>query len=407
MATGFYVFGDNPDGTVGMDFLSMPGNGGGDTAIIENIFVNSQQIRGAENLYYRGYSTRPGYNPTFHDLWAITESGSYKIECSVQSQSTFDIDPTYEEDLMFFSTIMSRPIKVLDAFPHQFSNGASAFNPLYRGYVTEDAIVCYSFYSAPESYQNPVNRYSASSTEYFTPYKNIFCVTEGTSIPGYMTYDMDNDRFTTLSGSLLSIISNCRQLTDNDANDPFPWNQNGRTIVYGTNSGYYSYAIMKDKDNDTNFYLYEMYVSSYLSPRKVSAYSFTTAEAPEFDRASHYAITYSVEDYTILLYAVDNKLYQFNYATKQATLVETFDGEITFLEYNRKLPTTEAYPNSRFLVCTYNEAADPEERGTIYEYTMGQTLELTPVMSGPELDVPFVYHTSLKVAKLEYRNSSL
>ncbi len=404
MATGFYVFGDNPDGTVGMDFLSMPSNGGGDTAIVKNIFINSQQIRGAENLYYRGYTTRPG---AIIDLWAVTESGSYKIECSIQEQSTFDIDTSYEEDLMFFSTMMEHPVKVLDAFPHQISNGSAWYNPNYRGYVTEDAIVGGGFVSGAEAYQNPVNRYSATSTEFFTPYKNIFYPAEGNSIGGYLTYDMDNDRFVTLNGNYMFLTTSyCRQLTDGPS-DAFPWNQSGRTLVYGTNSGYYSYAIMKDTDNDTNFHLYEMYVNSYYSPTKVNAYSFTTAEAPEFDMASHYAITYSPGDYTIILYAVGNELHQLNYATGQHTLVRTFDGEITFLEYNWKLPGTEAYPNSRFLICTYNEAAEPEERGTIYEYTMDQTLQLTPVMSGPELNIPFEYHTSLKVAKLEYRNSSL
>ena len=405
LTTGFYVFGDNPDGTVGMDFLSMPGNGGGDTAVVNNIFINSPQIRGAENLFYRGYTARPG---AIIDLWAVTESGSYRIECSVQEKMTFDIDPTYNEELMFFSDMMARPVKIVDAFPHQVSGGSAFFNPNYRGYITEDAIVGGGFVSGGESYSNPVNRYTAASTELFRPYKTMFYMAEGTSILGYMVYDLDNDRFVTLNGNYMFLTTKyCRQLTDN-AGDPFPWNQNGRTIVYGTNAAYYSYAIMKDKDNDTNFYLYEMYVYSYLSPYKASCSAFTTDDAPEFDKASHFAIAYQPADYAIILYAVGNKLYQFNYNTKQAQLVREYDGEITYLAYDWRVPASADNDGTRYLVCTYNKsAADSNERGTIYMYTIDQSLKLSPVMKGPDQSEEFIYHTPLKVVKLEYRNSSL
>ena len=55
LTTGFYLFGDDANGNVAMDFLSMP-NSEGDTAVIHNIFTNSAQLKGAEDLMYTGYT---------------------------------------------------------------------------------------------------------------------------------------------------------------------------------------------------------------------------------------------------------------------------------------------------------------------------------------------------------------
>ena len=395
LSTGFYILGEKEDGTVGMDFLSMPTTEG-DTTVVKDIFTNSMQLRGAKDLIYTGYT---GRSNAVINLWMITEDGAYKIENSIQEQSVFDVDLTFNESFTFPSPMIEHPAKVVDQIPHQAAGG-QAIRDQYRGYVTEDGIFAGDITSG-ETFKNPVNRYSQTSMELFTPYKNLFYTEEPTTTMGvraFVVYDMDAEQFAALNGSSLSSVNYCRTLTDRTG-DAFPWKQDGRTIVYGANSIYYSYAIMKDIDNEENFYLYRMYVTTYLSPTKLGAVSFTTADAPEFNQASFYAMSY---EYPVVLYTVDNKLYMFNYETKQTQLLNTYDGEITYFTYDWK----SAGP-TRFIVCTYNEAAAPEERGTIYEYNVGQNLTLDPVMTGPELDKEFVYHTSLKIKKLEYRNSNL
>lgn len=389
LTTGFYLFGDKEDGTVGMDFLSMPATEG-DTTVIKDIFTNEMKLRGAQDLIYTGHSSSP---IAIINLWAITESGSYKIENSVQTQNVFDVDQSYDEGFMLPSSMIEHPAKIVDQFPHQLSGG-KAYSTSNRGYVTEDGIFIGSIISA-EVFGNPVNRYSAASTTLYKPYKNLLYNGYASYVGGVMAYDLDNEQFATIYGSFLS--AKYSKVPTDKAGDAFPWKQDKRTIVYGTNAAYYSYAIMKDTENDTNYYLYVMYVTSYISPTKVGFASFTTSDAPEIDQASQFAISY---EYPIILYSVGNKLYKFNYETKQSEVSE-YDGEITYLTYDWKSAN-----DTRFIVCTYDPSAEPEQRGTLYEYHLGQSLTLDPVMTGRELDKPFVYHTSLKIKKAEYRNSS-
>lgn len=388
LTTGFYLFGDKEDGTVGMDFLSMPASEG-DTTVIKDIFTNEMKLRGAQDLLYTGYAANPS---AVINLWAITESGSYKIENSIQEQNEFDIDQSYSEEVMLPSNLIQRPAKILDQFPHQAAGGV-AHSTSYRGYVTEDAVFSGAIFTE-EAFKNPVNRYSTSTTTLYKPYKKPF-YKNTTYISAVMIYDLDNEQFVCLNSSF-SFATYSKVLTEGPGD--FTWKQNKRTIVYGTNTTNYSYAIMKDTENNTNYYLYVIYVGNYLNPTKMGYAAFTTADAPEFNKASQYAIS---SEYPIILYSVDNKLYKFNYETKTYEVTE-YDGEITYLTFDDGRSASE----TRFIVCTYNPSAEPDLRGTMYEYHLGQTLTLDPVMTGRELDKPFVYHTSLKIKKAEYRNSS-
>lgn len=387
LTTGFYLFGDKEDGTVGMDFLSMPASEG-DTTVIKDIFTNEMKLRGAQDLLYTGYRGIGVIN-----LWAITESGSYKIENSIQTQNVFDVDQSYSEEYMLPSNLIQRPAKILDQFPHQVAGG-SAYSTSYRGYITEDAVFSGAIFTA-EAFKNPVNRYSTSTTTLYKPYKKAF-YKNSSSVSVVMIYDLDNEQFVRLDKSFSSATYS-KVLTEGPGD--FTWKQDKRTIVYGTNTTYYSYAIMKDTENNTNYYLYVINTGDYKTdPTKAGYAAFTTAEAPEFDKANQYAIS---SEYPIILYSVDNKLYKLNYETKQSEVTE-YEGEITYLTYDWKSAN-----DTRFIVCTYDPSAEPEQRGTLYEYHLGQSLTLDPVMTGRELDKPFVYHTSLKIKKAEYRNSPL
>lgn len=102
-----------------------------------------------------------------------------------------------------------------------------------------------------------------------------------------------------------------------------------------------------------------------------------------------------------MIYTAGNKLYQFNYETKVCNVVKTYSGEITYASFE-----WQSRGDLDIVVCTYDQAAEADKRGTIYKYTMGQDLNIEPIMTGVALDKEFVYYTPLKIKKIEYRNSS-
>jgi hypothetical protein len=134
------------------------------------------------------------------------------------------------------------------------------------------------------------------------------------------------------------------------------------------------------------------------SVTKNDAFSFTTANATDIDKATYYS--FSVE-YPILIYAAGNNLYQYNYESKVCKVVKTYPGEITYADFDWR-----SRGELDIVVCTYDKAAEADKKGTIYKYTMGQDLNIVPIMTGPKLDTEFVYNTPLKVKKIEYRSSS-
>lgn len=384
LMNGFYVFGDKEDGTVGMDFLSMPT--GQDSVIIKDIFVNERGLRGAENLIFTGSS----YSANGQCLWATTTDGSYQIENLITENSVFDVDDSYYDGVLFYPTLdVKRPIKVLDMYPHQASGG-SMTSGSNRGFVTEDAVYV-NMITSGESYGNPVNRYDAASTTLFHPYKMAFYMANYPMLRAVMLYDLDNERFTTIGTSSFLMANSCRQLTDN-AGDVFKWNDPTRTIVYGENCpDYYSYAVMKDKEG-TNYYVYIFYVASYLAPSKYAAYTIDTSQVPNFAEASYYSF-YINQSY--ILYTVGSQLWGLNYAIKgsQPVMLHDFGAEITYMTFDWVSRGAEG----DIVVCTYDEA----NKGTIYKYEINNdpnVIEIRPIENCE-------WKTDLKVKKLEFRSS--
>ena len=96
---GFYLYGDKPNGLVGLDFVSMPM--GKDTVLIKDIFINSQQIKGAKDLIFTGHRDN-GFNA----LWAVTRDNQYSIEYSAQLEKV-DIVPDQRLEDRIYATISS------------------------------------------------------------------------------------------------------------------------------------------------------------------------------------------------------------------------------------------------------------------------------------------------------------
>ena len=204
LTTGFYVLGEKEDGVIGMDFLSMP-NSEGDTTMIHDIFTNTEQLKGAKDLLYTGYISNPSVAV---NLWLITETGSYKLENSIQEKTIFDIDPSYNEGFTFPSQLIKHPVKVVDQFPHQGIYG-KAYDTSNRGFITEDGVFANSIISG-EIFASPINRYESSSTKLFKPYPLGFCNPYG-RMSAVVFYDMDAECFVYLKNMYTKV---CAKMTE-------------------------------------------------------------------------------------------------------------------------------------------------------------------------------------------------
>ena len=98
---------------------------------------------------------------------------------------------------------------------------------------------------------------------------------------------------------------------------------------------------------------------------------------------------------TVILYSVGTQLWAYDYIRQEARMIQDFGSEITYLamDYHSNNTPTD------FIVATYN----PSEKGIVRKFTIKDDqnkIEVTPHEKE-------VWHTDLKVVKVEYRNSPL
>lgn len=383
---GFYLFGDKEDGTCGMDFVSFIE--GRDTSVINNIFVNSIKLKGARNLIFTGYH----YNAKVVNLWAIADNGSYQVENSA-SLGSFDVLEDRTGENMIFATIpVTHPLKVVDVYAHAYGSNNQNVSSRTRILLTENEIfknnsLLYSI----EAYDNPINRYSASSEVLFKPAPYVFYPGNSGYISRWMFFDETNHCFVGLNSAY---SNNCAKYRDSET--PFYFDQTQytpvRTLVYGEN-GYgnagRSYALMTDANG--KYYVYGFSLSSS-TPAKYYGNEIDLSVATGFANASHYAF-YSMQ--AIILYSVGSQLWAYDYNRKDAKMLKDFGAEITYLamDYNSNNEPDD------FIVATYSQA----EKGIVSKFSITDDqnkIEITPHEKE-------VWHTQLKVVKVEYRNSTI
>lgn len=383
---GFYLFGDKSDGTCGMDFVSMVKDR--DTVVVKDIFTNSVNMKGAQDLVFSGDS----WNNKSVSLWAVTESGSYSIEYS-SIQSSFDVREEISEDKFIFPTIeVTRPLKVINTYPHAFGSSNQSLSATNRLLLTEHDIYGTSIYDEPEAYGNPVNRYSASSSDLYKVSPYVFYPGNSQGFYRVTVYDKTNECFTGFNSYYYS--SSYSRKYSNDTETPFYFDQTHyspvRTLVYGEN-GYgnsgRSYALMTDANGA--YYVYGFIAST--TPSKQFAYEMDLSVAIDFEKATHYAF-FSMQ--SVVLYAVGSQLWGYDYVRKDAKMLKDFQSEITYLamDYNSNDTPTD------LIVATYNAS----EKGIVRKFTITDDpnkIEITPHEKE-------VWNTDLKVAKVEYRNSA-
>lgn len=332
---GFLIFGNRPktDNLVGLDMLSMI-NGRQDTIYIKDVFDNSEaQLKDAEELIYTG-------NLSKNRFFLKTKTATYNPQ--FQSEFTSLGKEFNELELIECLVPHEKPMTLVDVGMTQ-GLVSSPLSSQKRAYITKD--LAFGHYNT-EGMQTPVNRYSASSNEYFKFYPRIFYNTrkrtnypmKGSLFSPIILYDTDHDCFSYYLGSGLAFtymaqIQNTVALNQQKiymSNAP-----SGRKLIYGENdyhpSGGRCNFILKDDYNA--YYLYRLvfgFSSWSATPAVTSPYFCQLDIASMTDFLNREHIFFSSAATSLIYYSVGNTLYAYDYVAKRLASKQ-FDGNITYL----------------------------------------------------------------------------
>ncbi len=365
LTQGWMLLGETPYGMVQMDMLVMKPDGS--LVLIKDIFDNSDlQLKGGRSLVFTG--NRSGQQAKAH-LWLMTDEKDVKLTWGNNFLPVGEFHNMVTVEEMEVSKITPR---LRNMFPRQSNCGYGTANTMRnyqsRGVVTDSAIYMTTLgYDGSEVYVNPMNRYSATSKEFFKPYHMAF-VLGGTRPTGNvypLFYDMDDNCFVKPGAVYGTNATYCSKLADRPG-DPFPWNQYKRTIVYGENLRNSSsdnacncVALMKDTEGeDINYYVYTFrpgakgWIGTALSdPTKISGYTVDKTVAVDFDKATCYTF---MSNSNVLLYSVGSTLYAYNYTYKTINSME-LESDISRISADAVLSI------ASFWVSTYDEGSQKGE----------------------------------------------
>lgn len=387
---GFYLYGDKEDGTVGIDFVSMME--GRDTTVIADMFDNTKGIKHAKNLVFTG-----DYTLDREGLWAVTDDDSYNLTYSASNSKMSFGDRNFNDYAWPTVSTVKKPFKVLDIVPHPYGPANTMLARNWRCVMTDQAMFFATLYQG-ENYGNPTNCKTAGSENLVELAPYAFYQGNQRTVSMICFFDRTNHKFVKLSNTYNSV----NNLVDykEAATTPFSFDQTKytpvRDIVYGENgyaSNGASYALMNDADGNYYVYMFTITSSAYLQKSLAKTVDLTVAT--NLDKASHYAF-YSQQ--SVLLYSVGNDLWAYNYNTKKAAKLKTFDGEITYLASDYH---SGGNPDD-IIVATWSTA----NKGTIYKYEMEDSPNDLKINEKHYATQSYPWKTNLKVVKVEYRNCS-
>lgn len=360
---GFLILGNRPKSDLlGLDMLTMvPGR---DTTYVQEVFDNSErQLRKAKKLSYTGFYAR------MTRFYVSTEDETYQFTFTEE----FDLIAEFNQMGHIEPLVPHKvPMKMMDVAMQQgvlVSYGT--LTP--RVYLTED--LAFATRPMTSEYMNdPFNKYSAVSEQYFKFYPMVFYNTRKSGLNNPVTYgsyspivlyDMDNDCFSYVDDYSLRFVTAFQNSPSYGIymnNKPY-----GRTIVYGENDyatgNGYCYAIMKDNDN--KYYLYRFYLAfpSWSMGGKTvptinnsTTYNLDLSLLTRFEEREHMFFS---SWYSVMYYSVGNTLYAYDYVNKRLES-KTFNGNITYLA-----PEVSSVLNNKpswYWVATYDG-----EKGHIYK----------------------------------------
>lgn len=367
---GFMVLGENAlTGNVELETISMSG---ADTLVYGDVLKNSglPTLKNPIKVLHTGKST---YNPK---LWVMTGTGSYHLDLlSMKSNLSMSFGT-----IRLLPSVTGEEEHVVEQFPHICAYDGKTAYDYYRGYITDKGNLYYTsplfmgdFYDYPH---NCTIKFTDPDAVFYkaAPYAIHYIKS---SMSGLVWYDTDNDRFLVDKSA---VGDKSTELADK-ATDPFPWNNKAydRKLVYAENTfntdggstNGNSFAIMKSTTVGDG-YIYKFYASS--TPVKRGAYTVPASLAPNFSKASLYAIS-SLR--TIILYVYEGRLYAYNYnpGYEQNVDLSQFIGDdpVTMVRFD-----TQSQPALDYIyIATHNGVTG----GRLRKFAFGKDLDnivLTP-----------------------------
>ena len=308
-------------------------------------------------------------------IWILTESGSYFLNnltlkaeenfCTLDDM--FPYDPGKRIDPIEVAPVVNRA----DGYS-SFGGAGSWGGSNARYYLCSDGDLYGASMMSGDFFDSPLNimegqRIAATGPMLYAQASAGFygCV---------LWYDEAGERFLK-QGDPYTVL-NAVPLVDNPA-DPFPFNQNGRTYVYGDNtrmtdqsaSGGNSFAVMRettdDASRDYDYSIYKMYVNNNNSAGTVVKQGFFTvkkSEAPQFGESKTYTFS-SVR--SVVFYIAGGKLMAYDYnpvANRNYEIAIADNNEVTMVKYDRQREPGNDY----IYVATYSAATG----GTLYKYRL-------------------------------------
>lgn len=350
--SGLLILGEEEDGTVGLDMISMAK----DTVVLKSL-LNGNGLPGLKNPR-RVMFTGSSYRPDYMRLWIATGDGSYYLDLSTfQSEEQNSL-----RGMVYSSYNMPKVLNLVDMSSRtRYTSMGSSRVMMSDDYVFATSVIM------EENYTDPLNRLSASDENFFRPFPFIF-----TSVyyPAcWIVYDEDHHCFTYFMNSSALAVTKLQDASD----EVFPWIQpEGRKCIYGENTmntsggstNGNSMTLMEDKDS---FYVYQFYAYASVysptnkAPQKRAGYVVDKTKAIGLKSNLLYAFA---SQRSLLLYAEGSILHAYDYANNIHYQKDLGD-EITFLKFD-------FYGDNydEFIVATY----DPVKKGIVKRYLLNSDL---------------------------------
>jgi hypothetical protein len=311
------------------------------------------------------------------NLWIATESGSYFLNNltlkAEPNYSTFDaffpFDPGHRLDLAELAPAINNP------------NGNTASGGSYRYFLCSNGDIYGSYYFLTgDEFDAPLNILPNSATK--VPASGPLLYGMVSTQTNVLWYDRAGERFIQ-QGSPLT-LKNCTLLNDRP-DDIFPFNQSGRTYVYGDNTrmtdqggtGGNSFAVMRETTVDParnhDYCIYKIYCAA--TPVKQGFFTVDKDEAPDFGASPTYAFS---STRSVVFYMANGKLNAYDYnpvVNRNYEIALADNNEVTMVKYDRQYEPAGDY----LYVATHSASSG----GTLYKYRLDPDLNTVELESAP------------------------
>lgn len=311
-------------------------------------------------------------------ITVFTHEDDYMLD-----QETLESGPEQEFNMTNFS------IQPDETLFKEYSFAASTYNWLlkYRfGFAESGNAYVLVGGSAGESYGLPINTFEPGSTETFkvAPYAGFSWVRPWGAdfAANALFYDTDNQRFVYFVGATNFGDGYLCLFPIQEPDAPLFSYSTGKNLLYmeGTSRNGLVCSVLEDEAGNRSLYGINMSTNEPTQELYIDR-----IEATDIEKATQFAF-YSRGP--LMFYAVGNKVYMYNYATRVSSPVTEVDlepgEEITQIKFNlfrnSDLPSLNKYGNEAFMnkqyqliVASYNNAASGVNNGKVGFYNIDQS----------------------------------